>query len=78
MTLVNNLYNYKSPMLFLLNKISTKLLLSETLPTSEIVSLSKWSSLTILNEQEYDSSSIPDKEGYYLKSWTYIILMNNY
>lgn len=55
-------------MLFLLNKISTKLLLSETLPTSEIVSLSKWSSLTILNEQEYDSSSIPDKEGYYLKS----------
>lgn len=44
-------------------KYLTILLFSETLPTSEIVSLSKWSSLTILNEQEFDSSSIPDKEG---------------
>lgn len=44
-----------------------KLLIVETLPSSEIVSLSKWSSLTILNEQEFDSSSIPDKEGKCLK-----------
>lgn len=43
--------------------LTAKLLFSETLPSSEIVSLSKWSSLTILNEQEFDSSSIPDKEG---------------
>lgn len=40
----------------------------ETLPTSEIVSMAKWSSLTILNEQEFDSTSIPDKEGKFLKS----------
>ncbi|KAF0748361.1 protein retinal degeneration B isoform X2 [Aphis craccivora] len=43
----------------------------ETLPTSEIVSLSKWSSLTILNEQEFDSSSIPDKEEDSIFSPTY-------
>lgn len=35
----------------------------ETLPSSEIVSLAKWSSLTILNEQEFDASSLPEKEG---------------
>lgn len=39
------------------------ILFSETLLTSEIVSLSKWSSLTILNEQDDDSASIPDRDG---------------
>ncbi|XP_050533208.1 protein retinal degeneration B isoform X2 [Daktulosphaira vitifoliae] len=34
----------------------------ESIPSSEIVSLAKWSSLTILNEQEFDSSSLPEKE----------------